>query len=308
MSAIKPFSISRVFNAPRELVFQAFTEPVHLVRWFGPAGCKVIRLSMDLRAGGIYHYGLQTPDGGEMWGKQVFLEVTPPERLVIIQSFSDKDGGLTRHPMSATWPLEMHATSIFEDAGDGTTKLTINWAPHNSDEASIATFDGARENMAGGFTGMFGSLDTFLQETEADIIHSRLLKAPAALVWKALTDPKHVNAWWGPKGFKNTDVQQDVRVGGNWRFKMQGPDGGLYQNKATYLELVEPSRLVMDLGDDDSVHFRVTITLNEEGDKTRITMGGKFPDRASRDAVLKFGALDGGQQSLAKLEALLATI
>ena len=81
-----------------------------------------------------------------------------------------------------------------------------------------------------------------------------------------------------------------------------------FTNKCTYLELVEPSRLVMDIGDDDAVVFRSTITLSEEGGKTRLTMGAKLPDRVTRDTKLKLGALESGQKSFAKLEAHIATM
>ncbi|HXC64427.1 MAG TPA: SRPBCC domain-containing protein, partial [bacterium] len=83
-------------------------------------------------------------------------------KLVYIQSFSDKDGGITRHPLSATWPLEMLATTAFEDLGPGKTKMTVTWMPYNADAAAIATFDGARPSMHQGFEGMFVSLEKYL--------------------------------------------------------------------------------------------------------------------------------------------------
>lgn len=162
MATTAPFSISRVFNAPRALVYRVNTEPAHMARWFGPAGAVVIKSDMDLRPGGTYHYGLRMPDGVEMWGKQVYREIVAPEKLVYIQSFSDKDGGITRHPMSATWPLEMLATTTFEDLGNGRTKMTVTWQPYNADDIAIATFDNARPGMHQGFEGMFVSLENYL--------------------------------------------------------------------------------------------------------------------------------------------------
>src|SRR5437762_10893451 len=141
----KPFEISRVLNAPRELVYKVHTEPGHLARWLSPEGFESIKAVQEFRVGGTYHYGLKGPGGMEMWGKQVYLEIVPNEKIVYIQSFSDKDGGLARHPLSPTWPLEMHATATFEDLGRGKSKLTISWKSHNSDDAGRATFDGARQ-------------------------------------------------------------------------------------------------------------------------------------------------------------------
>ncbi len=70
---------------------------------------------MDLRPGGTYHYGMKAPDGAPMWGKMVYREISPPERIVFINSFSDEAGGTTRHPMAPTWPLEMLSVFTFED-------------------------------------------------------------------------------------------------------------------------------------------------------------------------------------------------
>jgi uncharacterized protein YndB with AHSA1/START domain len=167
MPQAAPFSISRIFKAPRSLVYQAHTEPSHLARWLSPEGFKNIHTAMDFKVGGTYHYGLEGPDGLQMWGKQVYREIVPNEKLVFIQSFSDKAGGLTRHPMAATWPLQMLATTTFEDAGPGMTKLTITWQPYESDEAGNATFDGARAGMEQGFGGTFVKLESYLVELQA---------------------------------------------------------------------------------------------------------------------------------------------
>lgn len=162
MPEIKPFTLSRIFNAPRDLVFKVNTDPAHLAKWFGPAGMEVIKADMDLRPGGMYHYGLRSPDGNEMWGKQVYREVVVPEKLVFIQSFSDKNGGLTRHPMSPTWPLEMLSTTLYEDLGDK-TRMTVSWQPYQADDEALRTFDNARGGMEGGFKGMWDNLDVYLQ-------------------------------------------------------------------------------------------------------------------------------------------------
>jgi uncharacterized protein YndB with AHSA1/START domain len=118
---------------------------------------------MDLRVGGIYLYGNEGPDGMQIWGKQVFREIVPNERLVVIQSFSDKESGITRHPMSSTWPLEMLATTVFEDSEGGSTKVTLTWQPWNSDDAGNASFDAARSGMEQGVGGTFAKLEAYLK-------------------------------------------------------------------------------------------------------------------------------------------------
>ena len=89
----REFVISRTFDAPRELVWKAFTEREHLMQWFGPKGFKMLAGTVDLRPGGTFHYGMQAPDGKTMWGKWIFREIVPPERLVTVVSFSDEQGG-----------------------------------------------------------------------------------------------------------------------------------------------------------------------------------------------------------------------
>jgi uncharacterized protein YndB with AHSA1/START domain len=93
---LQEFVITRVFDAPRELVWKAFTEPQRMKEWWGPKGVTITRSEMDLRPGGSYHYAMRTPDGNTMWGKFVYREITPPSRMVFVSSFSDEAGGVTR--------------------------------------------------------------------------------------------------------------------------------------------------------------------------------------------------------------------
>ena len=162
-----PFIISRDLLAPRKLVWQVQTESKHLANWLSPEGFKTIHAAMDFRVGGSYHYGLEGPGGMQMWGLQRFLEIVPEEKIVLIQSFSDKDRGLTRHPMAAEWPLEMLATTTFADLAPGKTRLTITWKPHLSDEAGNRTFDAGRAGMTGGFGGTFVKLEAYLAKLQA---------------------------------------------------------------------------------------------------------------------------------------------
>jgi uncharacterized protein YndB with AHSA1/START domain len=102
-----------------------------------------------------------------MWGLQRFREIVPNEKIALIQSFSDKDGGLARHPLSPEWPLEMLSTTTFEDIGPGMTRLTISWRPYNSDEAGIRAFDAGRPSMTGGFSGVFTKLEAYLAQLQS---------------------------------------------------------------------------------------------------------------------------------------------
>jgi uncharacterized protein YndB with AHSA1/START domain len=157
----REFMITRVFDAPRELVWQAFTEAERLKHWWGPKGFKMLSCKLDLRPGGLFHYGMQAPDGSEMWGRWIFREIVKPERLVIIVSFSDKDGGVTRHPFVPGWPAEMLGTSTFADQ-DGKTLLTTRTVAFNATDAERATFEAGFESMKQGFTGTWDQLAAYL--------------------------------------------------------------------------------------------------------------------------------------------------
>ena len=156
------FVITRVFDAPRELVWQAFADPERMKHWFGPKGSTIVSSKMDLRVGGIYHGAMRNPDGQVMWAKFVYREVSPPVRLSWVHSFSDDKGGLTRHPLSVSWPLELLTTVTFEEAPGGKTKLTLQWTPINATEEERKTFAAARDSMQGGWTGTFERLADYL--------------------------------------------------------------------------------------------------------------------------------------------------
>jgi len=157
------FVITREFDAPRALVFKAWTEADHLKHWFGPTGFTIVSCSIDLRPGGTFHYGLRAPDGSVMWGQWTFCEILPPERLVAIVSFSDAAGGVTRHPWSPDWPLETLSIMTLTEQ-DGRTTLTIRWAPFNATESERNTFDAGHESMQQGWTGTFDQLAQYLAE------------------------------------------------------------------------------------------------------------------------------------------------
>ncbi len=157
------FVISRTFDAPRGVVWRAWTDAEELKKWFGPKGCTLPHVRMDFRPGGIFHYAMRTPDGKEMWGKWTFHEIVVPERLVLVSSFSDAQGGITRHPLSASWPLETLSTTTFEERG-GKTIITIRWSPLNAAAQEVSTFDDAHESMRMGWGGTFEQLAGYLAE------------------------------------------------------------------------------------------------------------------------------------------------
>jgi uncharacterized protein YndB with AHSA1/START domain len=157
------FVDSRDVDAPRELVWRAWTEPERLKRWWGPKGFTVRAAKVDLRPGGLFHYCLVSPDGQEMWGKLVYREIVAPERLEVIVSFSDEGGGVTRHPWSPDWPLETLSTMTFAER-NGRTTVTVRWRPHNATQEERRTFDAGHDSMRQGWSGTFDQLIDYLAE------------------------------------------------------------------------------------------------------------------------------------------------
>ncbi len=159
-SAEKAFVISRVFEAPRELVWKAWTEPERMMRWWGPKGSEMLNAKIDLRPGGVFHYCMRY-NGQDMWGKFVYREIAAPERIVLVNSFSDEKGGLTRHPMSPTWPIEMLSTFTLSER-DGKTTVTIQWVPLSPTEEERKTFEAGFGSMQQGWTGTLDQLAQYL--------------------------------------------------------------------------------------------------------------------------------------------------
>jgi uncharacterized protein YndB with AHSA1/START domain len=159
--AEQDFVVTRSFDASRELVWKVYSEIEHLSRWWGPKGFTWLGGTLDFRPGGMFHYGMRSPDGHEMWGKFVYREIARPEKIVFINSFSDKDGGTTRAPFASDWPLEVLNTVTFTEQ-KGRTTLILRGGPFNATSAERARFDAMRPSMDQGFAGTFDQLAEYL--------------------------------------------------------------------------------------------------------------------------------------------------
>ena len=159
--ASEEFIVSRVFDAPRELVWEAWTEQERLAQWWGPKGCTIRVVKLDLRPGGIFHYTMQFKPGHDMWGRFIYREIATPERLVFVNSFSDANGGIMRAPVKDTFPLEISNTLTLSEQ-DGKTTLMLRGVPINATEEECKTFTGMFGSMQQGFGGTFDQLAAYL--------------------------------------------------------------------------------------------------------------------------------------------------
>jgi len=120
----------RVLDAPRERVWQAWTDPEHIKRWWGPKDFTAPSIESDFREGGKYLWAMKGPDGQEYWSTGTFNEIVPMERLVVTDSFADEKGNVvppSHYGMEGDHPMEGRVTVTFEEL-DGKTKLTVRYA------------------------------------------------------------------------------------------------------------------------------------------------------------------------------------
>ena len=143
---------------------------------------------------------------------------------------------------------------------------------------------------------------------DREIVIARVINAPRAVVFEALTEVRHLSRWWGPEGFTTTTRSFEFRVGGVWDFVMHGPDGTDYQEWITWREIVPPERIALLHGEfrGDPNAFESVWTFAPEGATTRIETRTVFPTKELHDeAVEKYHAIEGGQQTLGKLAAYI---
>ncbi|MFC4779115.1 SRPBCC domain-containing protein [Paenibacillus sp. GCM10023252] len=159
----KVLEITRVIDAPRELVYEAFTAPEHLLQWWGPEGWEMRVSTFEFRPSGVFHYSQQSPDGHLMWVKFVYHELNAPEKIVYTSAFCDGDGQVVRAPFDPNWPLATRTTFTFTEQA-GQTLLTMTAEPVEPTEQEAATFAASGKMMEEGFGGTFQRLASYLSE------------------------------------------------------------------------------------------------------------------------------------------------
>ena len=145
--------ITRVFDAPRELVWKAWTDPEHMMRWWGPATFTAPVIQMDLRVGGKYLWCMRSAEGQEYWTTGVYLEIVPPEKLVYTDHFADAVGNVvpaSHYGMNVEWPADSVVTVTLE-AMNGKTKMTLRHTGipvGNMAEMTNAGWNGSLDKLA----------------------------------------------------------------------------------------------------------------------------------------------------------------
>lgn len=301
----REIQVTRTFDAPRPLVFAAWTEPEHLKRWMtGPDGWTMPVCEVDLRAGGRYRYVYRGPDGMEMQLTGGFSEVSPPERVVASESWGPE------------WPETVN-TIEFTEHGDRTTvTLTMLFTTMEGRDAALASgmdqgmaasYDRLAEHLRGAAPAPGIGTTRFTTPTDRDIVAVRAFAAPRALVWEMFTRPEHVSQWLlGPDGWTMPVCEMDVQPGGRWRWGWRKNDGTEMEMTGEYLEVQAPERLVNteNWGGDWAETVNTTEFAEADG-RTIVTCTVHYPSKAARDRAMATGMYDGWNTSYDRLEHYL---
>ncbi|MCA8912700.1 MAG: SRPBCC domain-containing protein [Planctomycetes bacterium] len=299
MTTEDEIQITRVFDAPIALVWDAWTKPEHFSKWWGPKHFSSPDPQIDLKVGGKLLWAMRGPDGSTHYNAGVFREIEPMSKLVCDTHFSDADGKKIR-PADIGFPGDWHGETTIsvtlEDLGER-TRMTIRQTgtPAEFHDMSRAGWGTSLEKLSESLT------------EDRSVVVNRTFDAPRKLVWEVFTRPEHMDKWWGPDGFSNKTHEMDFRAGGAWKHTMIGPDGTEFPNYSEYTEIVEPELIAYRHGTGpDDIMFNATITFTEFMGKTTVNIHSVFPDKPSRDRVVEqYGAIEGGKQHLANASAYI---
>lgn len=238
-----PVRVSRVFSAPRETVFRAWSSADHVKRWFSPSGYSVPEAKVEMRVGGAFEVCMRSPEGVDHWTRGTFTEVLAPERLTIDHHVIDPCGG---------GPLFSAVTEVRFSVGPRGTLMEVvqTYSSLGSAQAE-QMLKGAPE----GWRQTLDKLEAEVSRLQANgggrlVVHGdfhleRTYDATAEQVYKALSDEAAKGRWfYGPEGWRLIERTMDFRVGGRERVK-GGFDGGITTTfDAIYHDIVPRERIV----------------------------------------------------------------
>jgi uncharacterized protein YndB with AHSA1/START domain len=304
--------ISRAYDAPVKMVWDAWTDPGQVGKWWGPRGFTLTTHSKDLRAGGHWTYTMHGPDGTDYENTTIYYEVEPYARLVY-----DHGGHADRPPL-------FRVTATFAEV-KGQTRLDLSFALSSPEEAEQtrqfikkvggeSTWDRLAEYLAEALTG------------KRMFVINRSFDTPIETMFQMWTDPVHLSSWLAPTGFTMAYVRADLRPGGTALWKMTNGQGITMCARAEYREITRPHRIVyvQNFCDESETlgrhplaptwpaYMLTQVTLTEEGpDRTRVTIewepyGEATPTEIETFVAGRAGMTGGWTGSFDKLEEVLA--
>ena len=257
---------SRVFDAPVDLVFKAWTSAEQLKQWFPPKGFIAPVCELDPRPGGRFRIVMKAP-AGEPFNGQEFPGEGEVQEVIPNKVFSFTFSG------ESNIPPPLLVTVLFEAQGDK-TKVTMQQTTETVEAYEELVKTGATQ----GVNESFDKLADLLRATRATattikgrtLTLTRVFDAPRDLVWTAYTDPKHMTKWLFANDWEAPSAEADVRPGGKFSVRMRPSDRSEdgFDMAGTYREVKKPERIVQELGDGR----KLTTTFADEGGKTRLTL------------------------------------
>ena len=289
-TADREIVITRLINAPRELVFEAWTDPKHLPEWWGPNGFTTTTQEISVKPGGVWRF-IMHGQGMDFQSRIVYIEIVKPERLVYDHG-DEADAGHFRVTVTFAeqgGKTKLTMRSVFKSAAERDEVVT----KYHAIEGGNQTLDRLAEHLA-----------TQPAHRELDI--TRIFDAPREIVFKAWTEPERLQRWWGPKGFTNPVCAVDVRPGGAIRIHMRGPDGVVYPMTGVFHEIAAPERLVfsssaLDENRNPLFEVLITVTFSEHGGKTKLRLHASVAKATAAAAPHLAGMDQGWNQSLDRL-------
>ncbi|MBI3138988.1 MAG: SRPBCC domain-containing protein [Sphingobacteriales bacterium] len=284
----REINITRLVNAPRDLVWEVWTNPEHIRHWWGPNGFYSTIFEMDVRPGGNWEFILHGPDGRNYKNKCVYAIVQKPEKLV----YDHVSGPVFRF------------TALFTEQGDQ-TQITIQLLFESTDlrDKVVKEF-----NAVEGLLQNVDKLKTYLAYGYAadELVFTRIIRAPRELVFKAWTDPRLLSKWWGPSGFTNPVCEIETVPHGRIYIDMKSPDGTVYPMSGEVLEIIPPKKLVFTsvaLGPQQQhlLEVRNTLTLEETDGNTRLSLQVKVSGLQPEGKQHLKGMNEGWSQGLERL-------
>lgn len=295
--------VVRDFDAPRELVYAAFVDPKHVPAWWGPKGFTLETQAIDVRVGGQWRFTMRSADGKVFPNRIAYTELTAPSRITY-EHGSDVDADPARFFVVITFDaLEGHRTRVTMHSTFSTAAQRDGVLQFRAVELGQSTLEKGAQHVAS---------KMFVTTTPGSAMATirRLLHAPRALVWEAMTRPEHVAHWYGPRSTRVTACTMDLRVGGKYRIVLRGADGGEHAFSGEYREIAAPERIVQSWcweGAPDASSIE-RMRLLDLGERTLVEVEVEHSSAANLEMHVKHGMEAGANETYARLDALLPEI
>lgn len=299
-------------------LWEAFTDPRQLERFWGPPGYPATFTEFDLSVGGRAKYHMTGPKGDEYHGVWEFLAIDGPRSFTALDSFTDADGRVLADMPTSRMVFDFEPTetgarlrnTTYFDSADALEQVLAMGAVEGSTLA-ISQLDRVLEGLRAYAAGK-GTQTEILDDTHVRI--TRLIDGPRDLVWRAHTDPELMTQWLlGPDGWRMTVCEVDPTVGGRYRYAwepVEGEPGEPFGFDGETL-LSEPPVRAVTTEHMTGTDFPSTLNdmnLYEEDGATLITLLIEYPDSQTRDMVLATGMTEGMETSYRRLESVLASV